>query len=418
MGRIDPLDAALTGLRAADVPRDPPPGRAVRVHDTREVQFTRATPVDTVVVASGVVPRPTEGAAWRRVPLPAVIHRAEVPRGTEATTGALADHGGDLLLGVGGDHGRAFWWRPATDGRRLLVVGPARSGRTNALRVVAQSLCTTGQLVVVVSSPADVLRIPWPFGSVVVDPNDTQGLVRLRRRHPDLALCVDDTDRLGDSALVPVLREIIGLVDRDGGLAVLSTSSTALLTRFSGIEAELARHGCGVVLNPTPADRDLLSVPMPDGIPRLAGRGAFVTLGEATEVQLLLAESVREVASREHLGLGVASHPRRPDGHDRHHDDDPADGDPSALDEADADRHQDHVPGQGRGARPRSAAEPATSQHTETGGRDEDQQGRHQHPGGVAPLAPNELDDVVDGEAGQGKGLQSGQQRGDEAGAG
>jgi S-DNA-T family DNA segregation ATPase FtsK/SpoIIIE len=353
MGRIDPLEAALSGLRAADVPHDPPPGRAVRVHDTREVQFFRATPDDTAAVADGAVPRPTEGAAWRWVPLPAVVHRAEVPRGARTSTGGDADHGGDVLLGVGGDHGGACWWRPGTDGRRLLVVGPARSGRTNALRVIAQSRCTTGQLVVVVSSAGDVRRMPWPLGCVIVDPNDTEGLVRLRSRHPDLALCVDDTDRLGDSDLVPVLREIIGLVDRDGGLAVLSTSSTALATRFSGIEVELARHGCGLVLSPTPADRDLLSVPMPDGIPRHPGRGAFVTRGEVTEVQLLLAEgSVGKVAPREHLGLGVASHPRRPDGHDRHPDDDPADGDPSALDQADADRHEDHVPGQGRGARP------------------------------------------------------------------
>ena len=59
LGRIDPLDAALAGLRAADVPREPPPGRAVRVHDSREVQFARATPDDaaTVALAAGATPR-------------------------------------------------------------------------------------------------------------------------------------------------------------------------------------------------------------------------------------------------------------------------------------------------------------------------------------------------------------------------
>ncbi len=78
LGRIDPLDAALAGLRAADVPHEPPPGRAVRVHDTREVQFTRATPDDAATVALAAGPR-RAGGAWRWVALPALVRRTEVP---------------------------------------------------------------------------------------------------------------------------------------------------------------------------------------------------------------------------------------------------------------------------------------------------------------------------------------------------
>ena len=425
LGSIDPLDAALAGLRTIDLPRDPPPGRAVRVHDKREVQFARASPDDTSTVARGAVARPAEGAAWRWIPLPAVVRRADVQRRPgHAVSGAghavsSAGHPDDrVLLGVGGDHGGAWWWRPDTDGRRLLVVGPSRSGRSNALRVVAESLCAAGRLVVAVSSAADVSRMPWPPGSVVIEPGDPEGLVRLRRKHHDLAVCVDDADRLGNSDLAPVLREIIGLVDRDGGLAVLSTSTTALATRFSGIDVEAARHGCCLVLNPTPADRGLVATPLPDGIPRLPGRGVLVTRGEATEVQVLLAEgSVGQVAPREHLGVGVTGDPRRADGHDRHHDHDPPDEHPVALDQADPDRHEEHVPDDGRGARPRGDTEPATGQDAQAGCADEDQQGRHQHPDGVAALPEHELDDVVHREAGQGERLHPGEQRGEAAGA-
>jgi DNA segregation ATPase FtsK/SpoIIIE, S-DNA-T family len=415
LGRIDPLDAALAGLRAADVPREPPPGRAVRVHDTREVQFTRATPDDAATVALAAGPRPA-GGAWRWIALPSLVRRTEVPRAMEVTPGDGRDAG--VLLGVGGDRAAACAWCPDTDGRRLVIAGTPRSGRTNALRVVAESLCAQGRFVVYVSSARDVSLVPWPAGVAVLGLDDREQLVRLRRRHPDLAVCVDDADRLADNDLVPVLREIIGLVDRDDGLGVVATSSTALTMRFSGVDVDVARHGCALVLNPAAADRGPFAATLPDGIPRMPGRGVLLTGGEATEVQVLLAGgSVGPVAPRQHLGVRVAGDPRRADAHERDHDDRPADEHPVALGQADADRQQEHVPDDRRGAGPRGGTEPPSGQHAEPGGRHEDQQGRHQNPGGVAALPEHELDHVVDREAGQGERLHPGERSGEAAGA-
>ncbi|MFL6166309.1 MAG: FtsK/SpoIIIE domain-containing protein [Ornithinibacter sp.] len=352
MGRVDPLDVALAGLRSTDAPRDPPPGRAVRVHDKREVQFVQATASESTAIAQRAAPRPAHGAAWRWVSLPTVVRREELSPVTSGREGAEHHRAHEVLLGIGGEHATSFSWRPETDGRRLLVVGPPRSGRTNALRAVAQSICETGRLVAVVTS-AGPGRMPWPAGALAINPDDTGSLVRLRRRHRDLALCIDDADRLGDSNCLPVVREIAGLVDRDGGLVVVSTSPVALATRFSGIDVEVARDGCGLVLSPTPADRSLLSATIPDGIPRLPGRGVFVAHGDVTEVQVVLAEpSVGNVATGEHLGLGVPGHPGRPDAHHGHHEHDPADRHPGALDEADADGQQDRIPDDGRGPWP------------------------------------------------------------------
>ncbi len=352
IGRVDPLDAALAGLRTTDAPRDPPPGRAVRVHDRREVQFAQVPASETTTTARGAARRPAQGGPWRWVSLPTVVRREELPPDHGDREGVVHHPAPGVLLGVGGEHATSFSWRPETGGRRLLVVGPPRSGRTNTLRVIAQSLCTTGRLVAVVTS-AGTSRMPWPAGAVIIGPSDTDSLVRLRRRHRDLALCVDDADRLGDSDALPALREIAGLVDRDDGLVVVSTSPVALTTRFSGLDVEVSRDGCGLVLNPAAADRSLLSATMPDGIPRLPGRGVFVAHGDVTEVQVLLAEaSVGDVAPREHLGLGVPGDPRRADTHQRHHEHDPADGHPGALHEADADRQEDRVPDDGGGARP------------------------------------------------------------------
>ncbi|HET7821124.1 MAG TPA: FtsK/SpoIIIE domain-containing protein [Ornithinibacter sp.] len=415
LGHIDPLDAALAGLRAADVPHEPPPGRAIRVHDTREVQFTLTTPDDAASVAAAAGPRPA-GGAWRWTPLPALVRRTEVPPATQVSPGGGRDD--VVLLGVGGDRAAACGWHPDTHGRRLVITGTPRSGRTNALRVVAESLCAQGRFVVHLSSAAGASHVPWPEGVAALGFDDREQLVRLRRRHPDLAVCVDDTDRLGDDDLVPVLREINGLVDRDDGLVVVATSSTALTTRFSGIDVDVARHGCALVLNPAAADRGQFTATLPDGIPRMPGRGVLVAGGEATEVQVLLAGgSVGQVVPRQHLGVRVAGDPRRTDAHERHHDDRPPDEHPVALGQADADRQQEHVPDDRRGAGPRGDTEPPPGQHTEPGSRREDQQGRHQHPGGVAALPEHELDHVVDRETGQGERLHPGERRGEAAGA-
>ncbi len=152
MGRVDPLDAALAGLRATDAPRDPPPGRAVRVHDKREVQFAQVHSSETTTTARGAARRPAHGAAWRWVSLPTVVRRDELPLVTGGQAGVDHHPVRELLLGVGGEQAASVSWCPETHGRRLLVVGPPRSGRTNALRVITESLCATGRLVAVITS--------------------------------------------------------------------------------------------------------------------------------------------------------------------------------------------------------------------------------------------------------------------------
>ncbi|HQV84185.1 MAG TPA: FtsK/SpoIIIE domain-containing protein, partial [Ornithinibacter sp.] len=75
LGAVDPLDAALVGLRLADVPRDPPRGRAVRLADRREVQITLSMAQDSCEVAAhasrGGTGRSTDAGqpwAWRDLP--------------------------------------------------------------------------------------------------------------------------------------------------------------------------------------------------------------------------------------------------------------------------------------------------------------------------------------------------------------
>ena len=72
LGRVDPLEAALTGLRHADLPTNPVPGRGVRITDRREVQVAAADARTTQEVAErsvGDAP-PLVLRPWRHRPLP------------------------------------------------------------------------------------------------------------------------------------------------------------------------------------------------------------------------------------------------------------------------------------------------------------------------------------------------------------
>ncbi len=117
----DRADAALVGLRPADLPRAAPAGRGVLVVDGcgREVQV--ALPAAPAVGAPGAT---TLGVAA----LPA---RVEVER-----TGTGAG-GTGLLLGRGGDDAGPVRVDPSPV---LLVCGPAGSGRTQVLRTLAAAV--------------------------------------------------------------------------------------------------------------------------------------------------------------------------------------------------------------------------------------------------------------------------------------
>lgn len=416
LGRVEPLDAALTGLRAADLPCDPPPGRAIRLPDRREVQFVRTAAIDTEALASTSGVRTDSGGPWRRRPLPTLVRRADVAGGEPVGTAldATARRHASVLLGVGGDAGTPCTWRSDHQGRRLLVAGPPGSGRTNALRVIAQSCRGQGRPVAVVAATSDPRHPPWPPGTVVLRDGDLDQLVLLRRRHGELVLLVDDAEHLDDSPLLPVLREITGLVDRDGGLVAVATTSALLPSRFRGLDVEVARHRAGLLLSPGPADRHLLATVLPDGIPSLPGRAVLVGRGAAIEVQVLLADSsVGDVTTGADDGVRVARGDRGEARHDPDDDDEPADEHPLTLHQTEPHGQEQHAPDDGRRSRPRPGAQPAPGERGQPERSEQDEQPRHKNPGRVAALPDDQLVEVEAGEGRQSHRLGAGEQRRD-----
>jgi DNA segregation ATPase FtsK/SpoIIIE, S-DNA-T family len=194
-----------------------------------------------------------------------------------------------LVIGVRAGDRHFVGFRPARGGRRVLVVGPPCSGRTTALAVLAQGLLAVRRQVAVVGPDLARLVGAKPGAQTVTGAaDDLDRLVALRRRHADLAVVLDDAE--GRPDLVPVLREIVRLVDEDDGFVAAGTAPEVVERHGSALVDDLARAETGLLLHPRPGMRVLgVAVGPRDG--RTApppGRGLLVAGRVVEHVQVAL----------------------------------------------------------------------------------------------------------------------------------
>lgn len=295
-------DAALAGVPLGVLPEHPVPGRAVVLPGGHVVQVA----VAGVPAAGRSSARVDEGAPrpsgaqepWAVTALPEQVDAGALPGAPR----------GLVPLGLSGGHEIAGW-SPDADGRRFLVAGPHGSGRTVAARRLAAGLAAQGRPTVLLTD--GLLTDGRPTGGLpegeaparqvrVLPQGDDAGLLALRRAHDDLAVVVDDADRVEGTDTEQVLREIVRRVDQDRGVVVVVTTTTTATTQLRGLVAEVARSRLGLLLQPSARqDGDALGTRVPplDPVP---GRGYLVARGTATEVQVAAQPSggVRGGASR------------------------------------------------------------------------------------------------------------------------
>ncbi len=415
LGRVDPLEAALTGLRTTDLPTNPPPGRGVRVRDRREVQVAAADVGTTAALAArwDIDATPPAARPWRYLPLPAVVAR---PRGVSVPDANGAPPSVEVGLAATPAGPRPWSWAPDLRGRTLLVAGPARSGRSATLTTLTMSLLDGGHHVLLVTRADGPIR---HRRLTVGPPEDVTLVIEARRRHPSLAVLVDDADRLGsDAPLLPVLREITDLLDRDGGLLVVASTTTALATRFRGIDVEVARSGPSLLLTPTPSDGEAVGRGRLPDIPSVPGRGLLLGVDPSpVEVQVYLPDGSGLVDVLGDDGVDSLGGQGDPGGEERHGDETPPQESQPALDHPAADGEEQCAPHDRRGLGPRRIAEPRLGDDPEADAEDRDEEGRHEDSDGVAPLPDRESVDVEHGEPEQRDGLHPGQGGSGAAGA-
>ncbi len=289
LGRLDPTDAILAGLPGRDTSLPPPPpGRGVRRSDGATLQVAHLG-VEPSGAAQSVVVAACARAALDAAPGSRQARPFPVGQLPERVQISDLPPGSPFVVGLDRD-GMPCGFDPAVDGRRLLVAGPRRSGRTSVLLTIAQRCAAVGRPVVLVSGQRQVpaaavagLEAVW-----VIGPQDHEALVGRRRAHPDLVVLVDDADQLVGSPVEPALVELLGLLDRDDGVLVATVEPHGLARLVRGVAVEVASRRTGILLAPTGrADGDWLGVRVPGVLgPIRPGRGHLVARGVVHDVQV------------------------------------------------------------------------------------------------------------------------------------
>jgi len=290
----DPVDLAMAGIPSRAVPLHQPPGRALDSATHREIQIATIGDQPGDVVSH-------IGRRWtgtRDVARGQMGNRSGWPRPVRRLPESVAFTFGSEPLGVlpvgvrDGDLERVGFDAGRGD-RRILVVGAPGSGRSTTVETIIAAVAASKWPVAVLSErwASAAGRSPnHEEGALTLGGHrdeDRDALIQARRDQPDLAVVVDDVDRLAGLPIEPVLLEIARRVDEDRGLIVAATSTLALDGRVGAVALDLARAHTGIVLWPPPGHATLGVQPPATVAPaRIPGRGFLVTSRGVERIQV------------------------------------------------------------------------------------------------------------------------------------
>ena len=245
----DPADRAVLGVCGATgrAIGALPAGRATALPGSVDVQVARAPEGLASAVARIAGDRLLGALPPRWIGrLPTQLVASQLGSGRTDRSGFV------VPLGIRDDDLATAFLAPA-DGGHVIVAGPARSGRTNTLRLMAAHAARQGWSVVVIARRGG----EWHHGPVLVlSPHDSEALSAAASQERVVVL-VDDVD---PTAASPVLAALVA--DRRPGRHVVVAGRNDLLrATFRGWIREAAADRCGVLLQPDPdLDGDLLGV--------------------------------------------------------------------------------------------------------------------------------------------------------------
>ena len=265
----DRADYSLAGIPPRSVPELMPPGRAIRAADTAEIQLAFAgSKADRSAAVADLAARwgprhPGAPEPIRVRPLPPRVSLQSVPAAP-----------GRFRLGVGGDAAGPLTADVFRGTRRLLVAGPARSGRSTTLcTLLVEALAADVAVVVAAPGRSPLATEATRRGAVVIAPDDTA------QHRPDAGrtlVLVDDSESFLDTAagdwLATLARDAC-----EGVAVVVAGRSDELPLTYRGVAAEVRRSRCTVLLQPGPADGELVGARLPRHRRHtVAGRGLLL----------------------------------------------------------------------------------------------------------------------------------------------
>ena len=289
----DPIGYAAFGLRARDVP-DLGRGRAMITASQLECQIAHFAGRDIAGAVAAVTAGHGSTGAVGHGPAPIDVLGRRIPLDAigpvEATPGALT-----VPLGVRHDDLTAAVL-PLGPGEHAVVVGPARSGRSTALRTIAAGVAAApaaGRNRVVAITPRDSAL----GGSVHLHlPMDGElpGWISEQLALEPTVLLIDDAGRLPAPAAAALQAVLDGGPDH---LHVVAAGRVEEFRRFGSWNSAVAASRNGLILQPSAGDGDLLGVHLPlrsagaGPGPLPPGRGYLVQGGIASLVQVAVADA-------------------------------------------------------------------------------------------------------------------------------
>jgi S-DNA-T family DNA segregation ATPase FtsK/SpoIIIE len=176
-----------------------------------------------------------------------------------------------VAVGVGGDTLALQGFDPLLNGPGFLVAGPPRSGKSNALEVIARTQMRQQRQLVVLAPRISPLRQlpPGPrlklfTGSEPIE-DIKAALAALTAKH---AVVVDDFDVIGgDTPLGQLLNDHYASMRDTSNIMVVGASIDEILSLYRGLTNELKRGRTGLVLAPRASnDGDVLNARLPRSI--------------------------------------------------------------------------------------------------------------------------------------------------------
>jgi S-DNA-T family DNA segregation ATPase FtsK/SpoIIIE len=226
------------------------------------------------------------GPAIRIRSLPVTVRRAELagqrPAGREPEREldrdleGMTGQPGCCLLGLGGDDARPIWAELFSDHARFLISGPALSGRSTTAVVIAGQALEAG-LAMLIAAPPRSLLAAWATrrGLDVLTPDSLPDAHATGEAFTGQLVLIDDAEQFNDTASGSFLTE---LATSHRAAVIAAARSEDLAMSFRGPAVAVRRRRTGLLLQPGPADGDLLGIRVgPHRMPAPPGRGLLVT---------------------------------------------------------------------------------------------------------------------------------------------
>jgi S-DNA-T family DNA segregation ATPase FtsK/SpoIIIE len=294
---------SLAGLNPRHLPQEVPVGRAFRADSGQEIQIAvlSTEPTGPAQVAALRQIAEQSRLSARAVPKESLPEPVSVLPSQIALDAILASLTPDALqplraiIGVGGNRLDLVGLDLHADGPGYIVMGPRRSGRSNALVAIARSLVKGGTSVIgVVSLASPVERIIGESGVLGVfsarstSPEEFSSAVS--QAAGPLAILVDDVEQILDTPFAAVLEGYLrGAQEHRRSIVIAGSTAELNTASFRGLVAEARKSRAGLVLSPgAPADAELFGVRLPKTtlFSGPAGRAVQIANGGHRLVQL------------------------------------------------------------------------------------------------------------------------------------